>query len=113
MSSKLPFYFFVCLIALAYYANCRRQERNEAGMLDVKEHKTKNLEVGFQSRTQPLPETNLTILNDKHGPDAVILLGNVQVPQKTVLFPTETTRIYPELDFGHRNKYDLYDTTKL
>jgi hypothetical protein len=113
MSSKVPFYFLVILVSLAYLAHCKYQSRLEAGMLDVKEQNTKNLVVGFQSREMPLPENDLVILNSKDGPDAAILLGGVQVPQKPILFPTETTRIFPELDWSHRNRYPIQNTREL
>jgi hypothetical protein len=114
MSSKIPIYFFVVLVALAYYAHCRRHQRIEASLLKVdSKPKTENLSIGFMSREVPLPENDLTMLNTKDSPEAVILLGGVQVPQKAVLFAQEPTRVFPELDMSHRNRYSLYDTTKL
>lgn len=108
MSSKTTsLYFLVVLVALAYFAHCKYQDRMMANMLEVsggqqpKKQKTENLVTGFQARQIETPPKTLNMLTTKDDSSSVILLAGVDVPQKPILFPINPSRVYPELDFAH------------
>lgn len=111
MSSRTTsLYFLVVLAALAYYAHCKYQNRIAADLFSTsssqpKNQKTENLVTGFQARQIETPPKTLNMLTTKEDSSSVILLGGVDVPQKPILFPINPAKVYPELDFAHRNLY--------